>query len=200
MFNTECYNARKCFNKASNNFLRNKNNVDLLNAYLNAKTSYCKVNTACKRVCLTREQNNCNKLIKAQIILESNKSQHKTQSTSSHNLNITELFDHFKQLFTSDDDINNDNQHEHINDDVNNNDDDIDLMITITQLKRAVFSQSINKASGLDNLPSKIYKHVFNELSPPFLLKLFNRLLEKGTLPIMFWRRNYLPYIQRRKH
>ena len=98
--------------------------------------------------------------------MENNKSQHKTQSTSSHNLNITELFDHFKQLFTSDDDINNDNQHEHINDDVNNNEDDIDLMITITQLKRVVFSQSINKASGLDNLPSKIYKHVFNELSP----------------------------------
>ena len=37
MFNTECYNARKCFNKASNNFLRTKDNVDLLNAYLMLK-------------------------------------------------------------------------------------------------------------------------------------------------------------------
>ena len=61
------------------------------------------------------------------------KSQYKKQSTSSNNLNITELFDHFKQLFTNDDDTNNDNQHEHINDNVNNNDDDLDQTITITE-------------------------------------------------------------------
>ena len=33
-FNTECYNARKCFNNARNNFLRNKVDVDLRNIYI----------------------------------------------------------------------------------------------------------------------------------------------------------------------
>ena len=88
---------------------------------------------------------------------------YKKQSTSSNNLNITELFDQFKQLFTSDDDINNDNQHKH--DNVNNIDNDLDQRITIIELKRTICSQSNKKASGLDNLPSKIYKHASNELS-----------------------------------
>lgn len=55
----------------------------------------------------------------------------------------------------------------------------------MTELKTAVFSQNNNKACGLDQICSEIYKHGFNELSP-FLLNFFNRLLLRGEYPSCF--------------
>ena len=64
--NAECYNARKCFNNARNNVLRNKDNVDLRIVYLTDKTSYCKSKTACKPAYLTHEKINLSALDKLQ--------------------------------------------------------------------------------------------------------------------------------------
>ena len=184
-FTDDCYNARKQFNYARNRFQRNKDNITLRQAFLTAKTSYRKIKNACKRAYLTREKRNLVTLgkTKPREFWKKIKSQFKKQTQKSSSLNINDLFDHFKELYSNTDEPPDDN-HNPINH-YNANDDDLDCPITLSELKTAVFSQNNNKACGLDQISSEIYKHAFNEISP-FLLKFFNRLFERGEYPSCF--------------
>lgn len=120
------------------------------------------------------------------------KCQYKKKQKLAQTLNIEDLYEHFNDLYTCDDDDNITNNSN--NNDIGNNEDltddiifyeDLDAEITITELKDAVFSQSNNKSTGLDHICAEIYKHSLDKTSL-FILKLFNRLLTQGEYPSCF--------------
>jgi hypothetical protein len=111
--------------------------------------------------------------------LEKNKKQYKKNNAKPNNLNLSDLFTHFKNLYGTDN-LNNDLNDDDLYDVIH--DDDLDQEINFQELKHAVFSQNNGKSSGIDTIFAEIYKHSFDIIAP-FLLSLFNRLLSKGEYP-----------------
>lgn len=101
------------------------------------------------------------------------------QNKYAQNLTITDLHEHFNNLYSSN---KNDIQLNNTNDktvatvasdddynDIDIYDEDLDQNITITELGEAIFSQKNNKSCGLDNISAEIYKYSSNETSPLIL-------------------------------
>ena len=78
----------------------------------------------------------------------------------SETMHLTDLYDHFKQLYSSEPRQTNDDEIE-----TEINDDELDVEITLEEIKNAVYSQNNNKSSGLDNLIAEVYKHSFDQIS-----------------------------------
>ena len=97
----------------------------------------------------------------------------KSKKSCGENLKIDDLFDHFRSMFSNDDDPsenleNRDNDH-------NIYVPDLDADITLEELKTAVFHQKNNASYGLDNVCTSAIKSSFTIISP-FLLKLINQI------------------------
>lgn len=90
---------------------------------------------------------------------------------------MPELYTHFKNLYSSEAGA------ENLNLDQNFViDDDLDGVLTISEIKTAVFSQNNNKGAGENNLFAEIFKHSFDSISV-FLLETFNRIFDSGEYP-----------------
>lgn len=90
---------------------------------------------------------------------------------------MPELYTHFKNLYSSEAGA------ENLNLDQNFViDDDLDGVLTISEIKTAVFSQYNNKGAGENNLFAEIFKHSFDSISV-FLLETFNRIFDSGEYP-----------------
>ena len=60
--------------------------------------------------------------------------------------------------------------------------DEFDADFTESEIREAIFSQKDEKSPGIDNLPIEILKASYDYIAP-FLLKVFNRLLNTGEYP-----------------
>lgn len=179
-FNADCYNARKEFKRTRNIFLRNKNDENRQH-YISAKTQYSRIKRTHKNRFNVEEKRNLTNLskYKPKQFWKKIKNQYKKNDIKPSNLNLTDTFNHFKNLYGTEN-LNNDT-----NDDILHgiiHDEDLDRNINITELRSAVFQQNNNKSSGIDTLIAEVYKHSFDVIAP-FLLPLFNRLIQTGEYP-----------------
>jgi hypothetical protein len=90
---------------------------------------------------------------------------------------MNELYDHFKNLYSTETNSR--------SADINYNiyDDDLDKEIEMQEIRKAVFSQNDNKSSGIDSLVAEMYKCSFDEISTTLHL-LFNKIYVSGEYPI----------------
>ena len=58
----------------------------------------------------------------------------------------------------------------------------MDTNFTADEIKKAVFSQTNSKSPGTDHLIAEVFKCTF-EIISPFLIKLYNKLLNDGIYP-----------------
>ena len=100
----------------------------------------------------------------------------KKKLKTAENLNVKDLYDHFKSLYSTD------VVRETLNIDNSIIDDDLDREFTHHELRKSVFSQNNNKSSGEDSLIAEIYKCSFDIISP-FMLTLFNKIFQTGIYP-----------------
>ena len=75
-----------------------------------------------------------------------------------------------------------DSQSENYTEENNILDPDLDLDISMEELKKAVIHQKNNKSYGLDNICTEVLKSSFVIISP-FLLKLINQIFNSGEYP-----------------
>ena len=93
---------------------------------------------------------------------------------------VYDLFEHFKSLYGEEPTEINQHTPNNIPDNTFNT--DLDMEISETELKTAIFSQKNNKSTGTDRLCAELFKDAFDIISP-FLLKLYNRLFLNGECP-----------------
>ena len=182
-FNQECKIARKQFNKAKNDFNRNKANAQLRSDYITSKLNYNKIKKVNKYKFLQKEKENLSRLSKTnpKLFWQRIKQQYSKEESRSDNVNISEMYDHFTNLFSTENTTNDDTT-------FNNtvlHDEELEKDIAMTELREAIFSQKNNKSIGPDEISAEIYKCAFEDIAP-FILKLFNRLLSNGEYPICF--------------
>lgn len=177
-FNADCYRARSIFKKARNIFVRNKSSAQLRNEYISAKNSYNKIKRIHKKKYNYNERNNLNNMSKSnpRKFWKNIRKQYTKNIKHAENLITNDLYDHFKTLYSTDPVNNNPNYNQNIVDH------DLDNIITISELEKAVFSQNNNKSGGIDTLTSEIFKCSFHEISQ-FMLKLFNKIFYTGEYP-----------------
>ena len=80
------------------------------------------------------------------FLTSASESLQKSKTVGGKNLKIDDLFDHFRTMFA-----NEDSQSENFEDGNDTFDPDLDLDISMEELKKALFHQKNNKSYGLDN-------------------------------------------------
>ena len=107
------------------------------------------------------------------------KSQYRTKANDPQ-ISINDLFTHFNGLYG----LQTENTTNRENDPQFRSlyDHDLDSPFTETEIRTAVFEQKNSKSSGTDNLISEVFKNSFDIISP-FLLSLYNKLLDSGIFP-----------------
>ena len=95
------------------------------------------------------------------------------------NLNIQDLYDHFKNMFGEQYTGQNNTES-----DLNQNIacEELDAEFTYSELHSVIFMQKNNKSPGIDNIPCEIIKASYEFISP-FLLKQYNRIYNTGEHP-----------------
>ena len=107
--------------------------------------------------------------------------QYKKRLPTAENMNISDLYEHFKELYSTDtENVDSDNPNRQYHTDVL--DQDLDCIITEDEVRNIVFNQNNNKSSGLDNIVAEFYKHSFEFLSQ-FIVQLFKRIFINGEYP-----------------
>ena len=97
-------------------------------------------------------------------------------------MSIDELYDHFNSVFgeTNAENVQSENTENNFSQNMSANEFDIDF--TESEIREAIFSQKDNKSPGIDNITSEILTASYDYISP-FLLILYNRLLNTGEYP-----------------
>ena len=178
-FNEECENARKDFARTRNSFLKHKNDATR-QEFVRNRTKYNRIKTKAKKLYKRKEGQKLDDAAKKQPrkFWKKIKSLQKSKKACGKNLKIDDLFEHFRNMFANDADSQSENYTEE-NDIL---DPDLDLDISMEELKKAVFHQKNNKSYGLNNICTEVLKSSFVIISP-FLLKLINQIFNSGEYP-----------------
>ena len=179
-FNAECYNHRKDYKKARNLFLRNKSNENRQN-FIHKKRTYNKTKRKFKFQFKIREGERIAKRAKSnsKSFWKNIKSQYRTKANDPE-ISINDLFTHFNGLYgLQTENTTNQEKYPQFR---SLYDHDLDSPFTETEIRTAVFEQKKSKSSGTDNLISEVSKNSF-DIIYPFLLSLFNKLLDSGIFP-----------------
>jgi hypothetical protein len=165
--------------------------------YHKSKKSYAKNNTLLNRQHYQRACKNYSKILKLSHRKYKQKCTERLRETKSknpkifwgllksfankkhiNNVNIDELYNHFKEL----------NECDVVDECININEynvpecDILDGVITETEIKKAVNNLKCNKACGVDSVYNEYIKATFHILKDVYV-KLFNTILESGTMP-----------------
>ena len=151
--------------------------------YATLKSKYDKIKRVNKYKFLQKEKENLAKLSRTnpKLFWQNIKRQYSKQESRADDLDISEMYGHFKNLYSAENTINDDTAFN--NSDLQ--DEELDKDITMPGLREAVFCQKNNKSSGPDVISAEIYKCAFEDTSP-FILNLFNRLISNGEYPTCF--------------
>ena len=177
-FDEECENARKDFTRTRNNFLKNKND-ETRHEFVRNRTTYNRIKAKAKKRHKAKEGQKLNEEAKRQPrkFWKKIKSLQKSKKVCGKNLKIDDLFDHFRTMFA-----NEDSQSENFENENDTFDPDLDLDISMEELKKALFHQKNNKSYGLDNICTEVLKSSFSIISP-ILLKRINQIFNSGQYP-----------------
>ena len=180
-FDDKCRAARNDLKRARNTFLKCKNDVNRQNFVL-MRSKYNKIKRLAKKKLKIKEgQEICNMAkTNPKQFWKSVKKKLSTNKIQSDNLTTNDLFEHFKSLYGEEPTEINQQTPNNIPDNTFNT--DLDMEISETELKTAIFSQKNNKSTGTDRLCAELFKDAFDIISP-FLLKLYNRLFLNGEYP-----------------
>ena len=101
--NADCYKAKKCFNKARNLFMRNKIEENKLN-FLYEKRKYNRLKRNCKNTYSDMEKDQLAHLgkTKPRQFWKRVKMQYKKRLPTAENMNISDLYEHCKELYSTD--------------------------------------------------------------------------------------------------
>jgi hypothetical protein len=102
-FNADCYTARAEFKKARNAFVKNKDNDNLRNLYINYKNNYNKIKRTQKKKYNFNERQNLNEMSKSQPRKFWNKirSQYTKNTRRAETLTTQDLYEHFKTMYST---------------------------------------------------------------------------------------------------
>ena len=169
--------TEKTIKKARNLFLRNKSNENRQN-FIHKKRTYNKTKRKFKFQFKRREGERIAKS-NSKSFWKNIKSQYRTKANDPE-ISINDLFTHFNGLYG----LQTENTTNRENDPQFRSlyDHDLDSPFTETEIRTAVFEQKNSKSSGTDNLISEVFKNSFDIISP-FLLSLYNKLLDSGIFP-----------------
>ena len=179
-FNSDCRTAKREFKTARNLFIRDKNDANR-KRFVKTRTKYNRVKRQAKNKFKRTEGYTVSELAKShpKKFWKSIKKRYKKKSSQSDTLSAQDFLNHFKEIYGGPDEQSQQDEQPNLG---NNEDQELDVEITISELKEAVFSQKNGKSCGLDNLCAEIFKNSFDIISP-FLLILFNRLFANGEYP-----------------
>ena len=107
---------------------------------------------------------------------------YKKKHESADSLSVDDLYNHFSTMLGETDVENTQNQNSQNDFPPINIVDEFGADFTEPEIREAIFSQKDKKSPGIDNLPSEILKASYDYIAP-FLLTLFNRLLNTGEYP-----------------
>ena len=181
-FDENCSKARDDFKTARNSFNRTKNDQDRIE-FTKARTRYNRTRRKAKYKFKQREGQRISKLAKSDSkkFWKSIRSMYKKKSETADSLHIDDLFNHLSTMFGENDteNVQTDNLE---NDMPQNIADEFGSDFSESEIREAIFSQKENKSPGIDNLTSEILKASYDYIAP-FLLTLYNRLLNNGEYP-----------------
>ena len=178
-FNTECYEARREFNRARNKYVRNRNDNNK-NNYIFKKQQYNRIKNKCKKQYARKEGLRVSKLAKSD---PKKKNLAKCQpaslkkSQNPENITIHDIYNHLNNLYSGesmDTTPTNDTFFDNISDEY------LDQNFTEIVVKNAVFSQTNGKSAGSDHL--EIFKNSFDIIGP-FLTALYNTVFHEDCYP-----------------
>ena len=179
-FDSDCYRAKQDFKVARNAFIRNKTDANR-NVFTKCRTKYNRLKYKAKRAYKIREGKRLSSLARNQpryFWKELNKYSKNNKSLDTQNIDIEDLFTHFRDLLQTNDETYPTQQTYHNQ----NVDQELDAEFTVNEIKNAVFHQKNNKASGPDEICAEILKTSFDYICP-FLLKLYNRIFNRAEYP-----------------
>ena len=159
--------------------MRNKTEENMLN-FLYEKRKYNILKRNCKNTYSDMEKDQLAHLgkTKPRQFWKRVKMQYKKRLPTAENMNISDLYEHFKELYSTDtENVDSDNLNRQYHTDVLYQ--NLDCIITEDEVRNAVFNQNNNKSSGLDNIVAEFYKHSFEFLSQ-FIVQLFNKIFING--------------------
>jgi hypothetical protein len=177
-FDQSCKIAKENFKKARNTYLKHKTQLNR-DTFITHRTLYNKAKYKAKRMQKTKEGKQICELAKhntKQFWREINKYKKAPNKSCKEDISLDSLFDHFKTVFDTNEQLNNNIDQQEIKDD------DLDSEIKEEELKHAIFSQKDNKSPGPDQLYAEYFKASY-DIIQPILLNLYNRLFIHGEYP-----------------
>jgi len=177
-FNKECYDTRKEFTHARNIFLRSKTDENK-HIFLAKKRLYNKTKRKVKKEFMHKEKHRLAIEAKSQpkSFWKTIKKQYQKPTQSSNNLTVSELHDHFQNLYGGQPD----NQASEPEIPLIL-DQELDRPFTELEVQKAVMSQNNGKSAGTDKLIAEVFKNSQTFISK-YLLKLYNHIFESGQYP-----------------
>lgn len=177
-FDWKCHEAKQEFKKARNAFKRNKSNDNRL-LFTRARTKYNKIRRSKKYKFKVNEGQRLENIAKTQPkkFWKTLKKCSKKSDNKSNEVKIEDLYDHFNTLLGQIDDTEEDDFEF-----INNQDNELDAPITEEEIRKAVFKQKNNNASGPDELSAEIIKASYVVISP-YLVSIFNNLFNNSKYP-----------------
>ncbi|MEW8545253.1 MAG: reverse transcriptase family protein, partial [Candidatus Thiodiazotropha sp.] len=187
-FDENCVNAQRDFKSARNIFNRSKNEESRIN-FTRARTRFNRIKRKAKQRYKIKEGQRINKMAKSQPkkFWQNIKSTFKKKQERAETLTLDDLHEYFKSMFDENMDNNTTDRESNeaeidLDIDPSISNDQLDADFTEEELRRAIFTQKDNKASGIDCISTEILKASFDFISP-FLLSLYNRLFASGEYP-----------------
>ncbi|MES9880358.1 MAG: reverse transcriptase family protein [Sedimenticola sp.] len=179
-YDHECIRAKHDFKRARNTFVKHMSD-DNRKLFVKTRTIYTRTKRKAKQRYKLREgERLCNIANKQpkQFWKEIKKLYANKNTTPDDNIDVNDLYDHFKTLFGERGNTNFQPQTAQ----TENLDADLDTDITEPELRTAVFSQNNGKCPGIDNLNAELFKSSYDIIST-FLLKLYNLIFNSGEFP-----------------
>ena len=182
-FNNECETARKNFKIAKRLFYKDKSNNNRL-SFTQARKSYNSVKKKAKSLYKLSQQDKMHTYSRTDPQKFWNEIKKFNKNKSNSNISSEEFFQHFKDLFPSDEIFKNPNVECNLDQFFNENlyTENLDKDFTIDEVLKAISSLKRGKSPGMDNLVPEIFIDGKNILTP-ILCTIFNFIYNNGIYP-----------------
>ena len=176
-YDKQCYNSRKEYHKAKSKYNKHKNSITYTSMLQKSKKYKNDIKRAKnKETASIHKQLRENKNKDPKTYWKILKSK---QATKQHQISLDKFYDHFKLLFTE-----NDNMNETINYDINS-DANLPILndpITLVEIRTCIKKLKNGKSPGNDDIINEYIKNT-QDLLCPLYVKLFNKILDSGVFP-----------------